>query len=161
MLLPGIPQIWKNTTTTMTAMNRSSCSTHAARSRPSLFPPSLSLFLSSCLSDRRNQSRGSQSGRRRRDERVQLENLDHEKSVDRFSGSTMGKRTRDRRTNEMSLNDQQSRSTDRVTIVGQSRGRYRVIQQVSDQSWVDWDFGCSTAWLILMRVGQNGQRCRT
>ena len=37
---------------------------------------------------------------------------------------------------------------------------YRVIHQVSDLSWVDCDFSCSTASLILlglMRVRQNGQ----
>ena len=40
---------------------------------------------------------------------------------------------------------------------------YRVIQQVPDLGWVECDFGCSSAYLILvglMRARQNWQRGR-
>ena len=37
------------------------------------------------------------------------------------------------------------------------RANYRVIHQVSDLSWVDCDFGCSTACLILLGLVRDGQ----
>ena len=35
--------------------------------------------------------------------------------------------------------------------------KYRVAQHVSDLGWVDIDFGCSTACLILLGLVRDGQ----